>query len=69
LIYKEKAQFCPGEVCDVKSKQPIQKTSKAQLLIVLVFIGYIFLVVQLFNGEFSKKPYDMFGLFGKGKTK
>jgi len=69
VIYKEKAQYCPGEVCDVKSRKPIQKTSRAQLLIVLMFIGYIFLVARLFNGEFSKKPYDMFGLFTKEKTK
>src|SRR4051812_40193684 len=27
LFYKEKAQYCPGEICDVKSKQDIQKTS------------------------------------------
>ncbi|MCK5004280.1 MAG: DUF4395 domain-containing protein, partial [Candidatus Aminicenantes bacterium] len=26
LFYKEKAQYCPGEVCDVNSKQDIQKT-------------------------------------------
>ncbi|MES1219080.1 MAG: DUF4395 domain-containing protein, partial [Bacteroidota bacterium] len=26
LFYKEKAQHCPGEVCDPKSKQDIQKT-------------------------------------------
>jgi hypothetical protein len=26
MFYKEKAQYCPGEICDVKSKQDIQKT-------------------------------------------
>lgn len=66
LIYKEKAQYCPGEVCDVKAKQPIQKTSKAQLLILLLFIGYIFLLANAFGGEFSKKPFN---LFAAGKTK
>ena len=60
FVYKEKAQYCPGEVCDVKSKQDIQKTSKAQLLVVLGFIAYIFLVVMLFNDKFSEKPYDLF---------
>ncbi|MES2108142.1 MAG: DUF4395 family protein, partial [Bacteroidota bacterium] len=68
-VYKEKVLYCPGEVCDVKARQPIQKTSKAQLLIVLLFIGYIFVVAQLFKGEFAKKPYDMFGLFTKEKNK
>jgi len=62
LFYKEKAQYCPGEVCDAKSKLEIQKTSKVQLLIVLGFIAYIFLVAFLFNDNFSKKPYDLFGI-------
>lgn len=64
-FYKEKAQYCPGEVCDIKDKQEIQKTSKAQLLIVLGFMVYLFLTVLLFNDNFSKKPYDLFGLENK----
>jgi hypothetical protein len=62
MFYKEKAQYCPGEVCDVKSKQEIQKTSRVQLLIVFGFIAYIFLTVFLFNDNFSEKPYDLFGI-------
>ncbi|MDF2434238.1 MAG: hypothetical protein JWP44_3869 [Mucilaginibacter sp.] len=69
LFYKEKAQYCPGEVCDVKSKQDIQKTSKVQLLIVFGFIAYVFLAAFLFNDEFSKKPYDLFGIYGTASTK
>ena len=61
LFYKEKAQYCPGEVCDVKSKQEIQKTSKVQLFIVFAFIAYIFLTIFFFNGKFSEKPYALFG--------
>jgi hypothetical protein len=59
--YKEKAQYCPGEVCDVKSKQAIQKTSGGQLLIILGFIALIFLAIYLFNDSFSKKPTPLFG--------
>ncbi|MCX6149694.1 MAG: DUF4395 domain-containing protein [Ignavibacteriales bacterium] len=62
IIYKEKAQHCPGKVCDVKSKQDIQKTSRVQILIVFGFIVYIFVAVFLFNDNFSKKPYDLFGI-------
>ena len=69
MVYQEKAQYCPGEVCDVKSKQDIQKTSKAQLLIVFGFIAFIFLTAYLFNGKFSEKPYDLFGIFGSAKAK
>jgi len=61
LFYKEKAQYCPGEVCKIKSKQEIQKTSVVQILIVFGFIAYIFLTVFLFNDSFSKKPNDLFG--------
>ena len=62
LFYKEKAQYCPGEVCDVKSKKEIQKISKVQLLIVLGFIAFIFLTIFLFNDNFSNKPVDLFGI-------
>jgi hypothetical protein len=69
LFYKERAEYCPGEVCDVKSKQEIQKTSAVQLLIVLAFISYIFLTAFLFNKEFTKKPYDLFGINSPAQTK
>lgn len=62
MFYKQKAQYCPGEVCDVKSRQDIQKTSGIQLLIVFGFIAIIFLTVFLFNDNFSIKPYDIFGI-------
>jgi|SRR5580704_4824880 hypothetical protein len=69
LIYQEKAQYCPGEVCDAKSKQDIQKTSGAQLLILFGFIAYIFLTAFLFNNKFKEKPYELFGAYGASKTK
>lgn len=69
LFYKEKVQYCPGEVCDVKSKQDIQKTSGVQLLIVLAFIGFVFLTAFLFNDNFSKHPIDLFGIFNTARSK
>jgi len=69
IFYKQKAQYCPGEVCDAKSKQDIQKTSKAQLLIVVAFTGLIFLTGFLFNNYFSKHPYDLFGIFASTQPK
>ncbi len=62
MFYKEKVQYCPGEVCEVKQKQDIQKTSKAQLFVVFGFIVFIFLVALLFNDSFSVKPFDLFGI-------
>ncbi len=67
-FYKEKAQYCPGEVCYVKSRQEIQKTSGTQVLIVLGFIVYIFLSVYFLNNSFSKQPYDLLGLENTTKT-
>jgi hypothetical protein len=69
LFYKEKAQHCPGEVCDRKAKQDIQKTSKAQLLAVLVFAVFIGAMFFLVNDNYSKKPYDIFGIDKKTATK
>src|SRR4026207_564030 len=40
LFFKGKAQYCPGEVCDLRSKQDIQKTSPIQLLIVFAFVVF-----------------------------
>lgn len=62
LIYKEKAQYCPGEVCEIKDRQEIQKTSKSQLLIVLAFIAFIFLFGYFLKSNFSIKPHDLFGV-------
>jgi hypothetical protein len=69
MVYKEKAQYCPGEVCDLKSRQDIQKTSKAQVLIIFVFIAYIFLASFFFNDIFSKKPYALFGNHSSTQSK
>jgi len=68
MFYKEKAQYCPGEVCEVKSKQEIQKISKAQIFIVLGFIVYMFLAIFLFNATFSKQPYDLFGITSSAQS-
>ncbi len=61
LFYKKKAQYCPGEVCDVKAKQEIQKTSMKQLGIVVVFAAFVVLTVMLFNATLSVQPKYMFG--------
>jgi hypothetical protein len=69
IFHKEKAQYCPGEICDAKSRQDIQKTSIAQLLIVFGFIIYIFLTAFLFHDQFSKNPHDLFRIFGSTQSR
>lgn len=61
LFYREKAQYCPGEVCGPGARQEIQKTSGSQLLIAFGLVVYVFLVVFLFHGWFSVKPHALFG--------
>lgn len=61
-IYSGKVQYCPGEVCDTKFKQDIQKTSSVQLLVVAGFVAFVILTAHLFNDQFIKKPYDLFGI-------
>jgi hypothetical protein len=62
LIYKEKAQYCPGEVCEIKDRHEIQKTSKTQLFIVLGFIAFIVFTGYFFNSTLTEQPHDLFGV-------
>ena len=69
IFYKQKPQHCPGEICDVKSKQNIQKISLTQLFIVFAFVAYIVLMSFLANNYFNQKPYDLFGIFSSAHVK
>ena len=69
LFFKEKSKLCAGGVCEIKSKHDIQKTSAIQLLIVFVFVVFIFLTSRLFNDQFSKKPYNLFGINASSESK
>lgn len=64
-IYKEKARYCPGEICDAKTK--IQKTSWMQIGIVAGFIVFIFVITFFFNSGFSEKPSDLWEIVKTSK--
>ncbi len=68
-FYGKKAQYCPGEVCEIKDRHEIQKTSWSQILIVLGFIALIVLSVSSFQEKFSEKPQDLFKIIESGRTK
>lgn len=68
-FYKEKAQYCPGEICDVKVKHEIQKISLIQLVIILGFIIYVVLMEQFFNSDFSKSPNNLWEILATLKMK
>jgi hypothetical protein len=68
-IFKKKAQYCPGEVCDVRSRQNIQKTSRGQLFVVVLAVIFVIALATLFNNRLSRQPYDLFGISKSAKTR
>ena len=68
LFNKDKAQYCPGEVCDLKAKQDIQKTSLKQLMVVFAFTLFIVLSSMLFYKNIQQKPSDLFKSIETHKT-
>jgi hypothetical protein len=59
MFYKEKAQYCPGEICDIKAKQEIQKTSLLQIAVVIGFFAFVITTAILFNDGFGAKPTSL----------
>lgn len=59
LFHKEKTQYCPGGVCEVKTKQEIQKTSLKQKIVFIGSIAYVTAAMILFNNIFNAKPVDL----------
>lgn len=60
-VFRKKAQYCPGEVCDTRSRQPIQKTSWTQLFVVLAVAGALAFFANHYSSFFTRQPYDLFG--------
>jgi len=60
LIYKEKAQYCPGEVCEIKDRHEIQRTSLSQWMVVIAFVVYIVGLVYFLNDRFKIPPRELF---------
>src|SRR5580698_621384 len=60
LFFKDKVQYCPGEVCERRMRQPIQKTTGRQLLVVLGFVACVIVLGVRFGGYFSRVPHYLF---------
>jgi hypothetical protein len=69
LFFKDKVQYCPGEICERRSRQPIQKTSMRQLLVVAVFALLIGLLANYYNSYYSRVPHNLFGGQATATTK
>ena len=59
LFHKEKTQYCPGETCDVKAKQEIQKTSLLQKSATIGYFMFAIAVAILFYPRLSAIPTDL----------
>jgi hypothetical protein len=60
FFFKEKAQYCPGEVCERRLRQPIQKTSGRQLMVVLIFVVLAVGMGVRLNRYLVKEPHNLF---------
>jgi hypothetical protein len=66
-FYKEKAQYCPGEICEAKTKQDIQKITPAQIGIAIGFVVIILLIVYFFKDQFSANSNNLWEMIGTKK--
>jgi len=64
-IYKEKAQYCPGEVCEVRTKEEIQKTSWKQKMILFGFFLFIVLSILVLNNLLVSHPESLWEKLGE----
>lgn len=62
FIYKKKAMYCPGEVCEIKSRQEIQKVSLSQVFVLIFAIAFVVSVAILFRDTMHLAPIDIFGM-------
>jgi hypothetical protein len=61
LVTRQRPELCPGEVCAVKDRQPIQRVSGAQLAILFGLVGYVVLVALNFHAGFGVEAHPLFG--------
>ena len=61
LVYRETPVLCPGEVCEVKARQPIQKTSLAQVLVLLASFALTVSAAGTLTKTLSVQPHPLFG--------
>jgi len=60
LVYREQPTLCPGEVCETKARVEAQKTTLAQLLVLLAAAGLVVAGTASFKGRLSAQPKPLF---------
>jgi len=64
-IYKEKAEHCPGEVCEPHQRHAIQKIGQKEIIAFILVLLSIGVVFYLFGPYFQLPPEDPFGVFSR----
>ena len=60
FLKKDKAQYCPGEICDIKQKYEIQRISTKQRAVIFTLLLFITLLYFFFQPIFILKPHRLF---------
>lgn len=59
LFFKKAAKYCPGDVCEVKKREEIQKICVGQILILLVTAFALYFSVRYLNNYIKIQPTDL----------
>ena len=49
LLNKEKAQLCPGNVCEIKDREPIQMVELSQGIIAIAYVALLFVLAPVLH--------------------
>ncbi len=60
LVYRREPTLCPGEVCDVRSRADITRTSVAQWLVLAATVALFVAMVFAFSKPFSQPAHPLF---------
>jgi hypothetical protein len=59
LLHKGEVKYCPGEVCELKDRQEIQKTSAVQWAVVVAFGLLLYGLFYFFQDTLIIMPKDL----------
>ena len=59
LFNKGQVRYCPGEVCELKDRQEIQKTSSTQWMVVILFFVALIAIGYFSKDYLSIKPQEL----------
>ncbi len=60
LVYRERPVLCPGEVCEVRQRLAAQRTSAAELVVLLVCAGLVAAGTVVLQERLAAKPRPLF---------